>query len=263
MSAPLAGKVAFVTGASSGIGRATAIQLARAGADVALNYYTMPESAESAAREIRELGRKALLLHADISQQPVVEQMVADTVKQLGRMDVLISSAVYSDREPFHTANMDGFRKTIDVSMWGAYYGLRATCARMIEQGEGGAVVIVSSPHAQIAFPNCMAYNMAKAALDQMARTAATELLPHRIRVNIVYPGWTDTPGERKFISEEKLAEAAKGQPLGRLASPEEIARGILYLVDPETGGYITGSIQHIDGGLFLPWWSRRGTGDF
>ena len=124
-----------------------------------------------------------------------------------------------------------------------------------------GAVVIVSSPHGQIAFPNCMAYNMAKAALDQMAKTAATELLSHKIRVNCVYPGWTDTPGERKFITDEAIAKAAPGLPWGRLATSEEIAGAIRFLLEPGAD-YITGTILHIDGGLFLPWWSKRGSGD-
>lgn len=259
-SGPLAGKVALVTGASSGIGRATAVQLAAAGADVALNYLTMPEGAESAAAEVGKLGRRALLYRVDVSDQGAVERMVADCVAKLGRMDVFVSSAVYSDREPFTTADMAGFRKTIDVSMWGAFYGLRATCSRMIEQGQGGSAVIVSSPHAQIAFPLCMAYNMAKSALDSMMRTAATELLPHKIRVNCVYPGWTDTPGERKFFTDEVLATAAKGLPWGRLATADEIARAVLFLADPASD-YITGTVLHVDGGLFLPWWSKRGSG--
>lgn len=258
----LAHKVALITGASSGIGRATAILLAKEGADVALNYLTMPESAERAAADIRALGRKALLLKVDVTDQAAVEVMVAKTVKDLGRLDLFISSAVYSDREPFTSANMVGFRKTIDVSMWGAYYSLRASANAMIKQGEGGAAIIISSPHANIAFPNCMAYNMAKAALDQMARTAALELLPHKIKVNIIYPGWTDTPGERKFFDERMLKEAAKGTPMGRLASAEEIAHGVLFLADPATS-YMTGSTLVMDGGLALPWWSKRGTGDF
>lgn len=259
-SGPLAGKVALVTGASSGIGRAAAVQLAAAGADVGLNYLTMPEGAESAAAEIEKLGRRALLYRLDVTDQAAVERMVADAAAKLGRVDVYVSSAVYSDREPFTTADMAGFRKTIDVSMWGAYYGLRATCARMIEQGRGGSAVIVSSPHAQIAFPLCMAYNMAKAALDSMMRTAATELLPHKIRVNCVYPGWTDTPGERKYFTDEAIARAAKGLPWGRLATADEIARAVLFLADPASD-YITGTVLHVDGGLFLPWWSKRGSG--
>jgi glucose 1-dehydrogenase len=261
MAGSLAGKVALVTGASSGIGRAAAIQLAGAGADVALNYLTMPEGAESAAREIEKLGRKALLLRVDISDQAAVEQMTADAVAKLGRMDVFVSSAVYSDRESFLTADMTGFKKTIDVSMYGAYYALRATCNQMVKQGQGGSAVIVSSPHAQIAFPHSMAYNMAKAALDQMMRTAAAELLSHKIRVNCVYPGWTDTPGERKFFTDEAIQKAAGGLPWGRLATADEIARAILFLAEPGSD-YITGTVLHIDGGLFLPWWSKRGKGD-
>jgi glucose 1-dehydrogenase len=260
MSGPLVGKVALVTGASSGIGRAAAIKMASAGADVALNYLTMPEGAEAAAEQIRGLGRQALLYKVDVSDQAAVDRMVADLVMKLGRVDVFVSSAVFSEREPFTTADMAGFRKTIDVSMWGAYYGLRATCARMIEQRQGGSAVIVSSPHGQIAFPQCMAYNMAKAALDQMMRTAATELLPHKIRVNCVYPGWTDTPGERKFFTDDAIAKAAGNLPWGRLATADEIARAILFLAEPGSD-YITGTILNVDGGLFLPWWSKRGSG--
>ncbi len=263
MSLPFTGQVALVTGASSGIGRATALELAAGGADVALNYFSMEDEANDTADAIRKLGRRASLFPVDVSNQENVESMVGSIVAEFGRLDLFVSSAVYSDREPFTTANMAGFHKTIDVSMWGAFYGLRAAANQMIAQKSGGAVVIIGSPHAQIAFPNSMAYNMAKAALDQMAKTAACELLAEKIRVNVVYPGWTDTPGERKYFSEDAIQQAALGMPLGRLATAEEIARSVRFLLDPATGGYITGTILHIDGGLFLPWWSRRGTGDF
>jgi glucose 1-dehydrogenase len=146
--------------------------------------------------------------------------------------------------------------------MWGAFYGLRASVNQMIKQGQGGAVVMVSSPQAHIAVPGSMAYNMSKAAIDQMARTAATELFSHRIRVNIIYPGWTDTPGERKFFKEDVLDRAGKSLPWGRMARPEEIARGILFLVDPASE-YVTGSTLSVDGGAQLPWWSKRGSGEF
>jgi glucose 1-dehydrogenase len=262
MTQRFAGETALVTGASSGIGRATAIALARDGADVAINYLTLPESAESAAAEIRGLGRKALLCRTDVSDQPAVEAMVDRVVAELGRLDLVVLSAVFSERELFYEADMAGFRKTVDVSMWGAFHVLRAAAKHMIRQGQGGSVVVVSSGHARFALPSCMAYNMAKAAEDQMARTAALELVPHRIRVNIVYPGWTDTPGERKFFTEEVLARAAAALPMGRLARPEEIARGILFLLDPASE-YITGTTLSIDGGTHLPWWSKRGTGEF
>jgi glucose 1-dehydrogenase len=162
----------------------------------------------------------------------------------------------------FHVADMKGFHKTIDVSMWGAFYTLRACTNQMLKKGNGGNVVIVSSPHAVVPYPSCMAYNMAKAGLDMMAKTAAIELIKHNIRVNIVYPGWTDTPGERKFFAEDTLQKAGSFLPMGRLAQPEEIARGIVFLSDPDSA-YITGSLLTIDGGGMLPWWSKRGTGDF
>lgn len=256
------GKAALVTGASSGIGRATALALAEHGADVALNYFSLQDSAESAAQQIRSLGRKALLFPVDISDQAAVESMVAKTKAELGRIDLLVCSAVYSDRELFWKADMAGFRRTIEVSMMGAFYALRAVANIMIEQEEGGGIVIVSSPHARVAIPSCMAYNMAKAANDQMARTAAIELIKHKIRVNIVHPGWTDTPGERKYFSDEVLAKAAPTLPLGRMARPEEIARGIVFLLDAASS-YITGTTLSIDGGSQLPYWSRRGSGEF
>ncbi len=262
MQAILRGQVALVTGASSGIGRATAIVLAENGADVALNYLTLPAEAESAARQIRSLGRRALLCPVDVSDQPAVEAMVSGVVAELGRLDVLVTSAVYSDRDFFWQADMAGFRRTIDVTMWGAYYTLRAAANHMIRQGTGGSVVVIGSPHSHTAMPSCMAYNMAKAAVDLMARTAALELVRHRIRVNIVEPGWTDTPGERKFFSEEMLKTASAALPSGRLAQPEEIARGVLFLVAPASA-YITGTKLPIDGGSQLPWWSKRGTGEF
>src|SRR5271166_1466555 len=132
----LAGKVALVTGASAGIGKASALALAQQGADVAINYLTLPEGAEEVAGQIRALGRKAILCRVDVSDQAAVEAMVGRVVAELGRLD---------------------------VSMWGAFYGLRATVNQMIKQGGGGCAVIVSSPHAILAFPSCMAYNMAKA----------------------------------------------------------------------------------------------------
>jgi glucose 1-dehydrogenase len=258
---PLAGKTALVTGASAGIGRATALALAEAGADVAINYLTYPDKAAEVAEQVRALGRRALLFEVDVADHAGVEKMTEATAAAFGGLDIFISNAAYSDEELFWVAQMSGFRRTIDVTMWGAFYGLRAAANQMLRQETGGAIVVVSSVHAVQAIPTSMAYNMAKAAVDQMARTAALELAPHRIRVNIIYPGWTDTPGERKYFSEEVLQRAGAALPLGRLARPEEIARGILFLVDPKSE-YVTGTTLCIDGGTQLPYWSKRGTGE-
>jgi glucose 1-dehydrogenase len=258
---PLSGQTALVTGASLGIGRAIVIALANAGADVGINYLTHPEAAQDVAEQVRGLGRRAVLFLMDVADQTGVEDMVTRTALEFGRLDIFVSNAFYSDEARFYEADMAGFRRTIDVTMWGAFYGVRAAARQMACQGNGGNIVVVSSVHAVEAVPTSMAYNMAKAALDQMARTAALELAPQRIRVNIVYPGWTDTPGERKYFSEEVLERAGAALPCKRLARPEEIARGVVFLVDPASE-YITGSTLAIDGGTQLPYWSKRATGN-
>jgi len=255
----LQGQVALVTGAGRGIGRATAIALAHAGADVVINDLNMVD-AESVASEIRQLGRRALAAPSDVSDHKSVDTLVQQTVAELGGLDVVVTNAAFSAREPFCEADLSKFQRTLDVTMWGAFYTLRAAARQMIAQGRGGSAVVISSPHAYTPVPNSMAYNMAKAAVDQMARTAAIELIEHRIRVNLIYPGWIDTPGERKFTSEEQIQAAAKRLPWKRLGRPEEIARGVVFLCSPASD-YITGSALGIDGGITLPWAASHGSG--
>jgi glucose 1-dehydrogenase len=208
----------------------------------------------------------------DVSDQKLVEAMVDRVENELGPISILVSNAAYSDRELFYLADMDGFEKTIAVCMWGPYYLARAIANRMISrikpldagrpsaqgnstQGHStqGNMVFVSSPHAYKAIPGAMAYNMAKAALDQMARTAAVELSEYRIRVNLVHPGWTDTPGERKFFFDKELEERGSQLPWGRLATPDDISHGVVFLVHPQSD-YITGATLSIDGGIVLPY---------
>ena len=119
---------------------------------------------------------------------------------------------------------------------------------------------MISSPHAYTPIPRSMAYNMSKAAMDQMARTAAQELIDKRIRVNTVTPGWIDTPGERKFTTDDAIERVGKKLPWGRLGRPDEIGRGVVFFCDPASD-YVTGSKMLIDGGITLPWWANRGTG--
>ena len=201
MAEKLDGRVALVTGASRGIGLATGVALAQAGASVAFNYRQDAGEATAAVAEIERRGGRAILVPADVGDQSAVERLVATTVEAFGRLDIAVSNAAFSDREPFYEANMDGFHRTVQVTMWGAFYLVRAAAQQMIAQRRvderlGSSIVVVSSPHAYTPIPRSMAYNMSKAAIDQMARTAAIELVEHKIRVNVVTPGWIDTPGE-------------------------------------------------------------------
>ena len=257
----LTGKNFFITGSSKGIGRGCALECAKAGANVAINYRSEDGTAQKVAEEVQALGRKAILLQGDIADQATIEKLIAQAASEFGQLDGFVSNAVYSDRETMIDANMEGFKRTIDVSMWGAFYGVRAAAQTMVKQGKGGVITVISSPHAVLAIPTSMAYNMAKAAIDHMARTAAIELAKDRIRVNAVHPGWIDTPGERKFFSEEDLAEGAKSIPWQRLGRPDEIGKLVAFMMSDDCD-YMTGSTVLMDGGICLPWWSNRAEGE-
>jgi glucose 1-dehydrogenase len=247
----LSGKVAMVTGASRGIGRAIALEMAKAGASVALNCLCEDDDSHETEKLLRATGRQATICYGDVSDYQKLESHVASVVETFGHLDIAVANAAHSVREPFCSADLNAFRRTVDVTMWGTFNLFRAAANQMIRQATGGVLLAVSSPHAYIAVPGSMAYNMAKAAVDQMARTAAVELAEHRIRVNILYPGWTDTPGERRFNNEEQIAIASQHLLWKRLASPEEIARAAVFLCDPASD-YISGSSLIVDGAQSL-----------
>ena len=247
----LSGKVALITGSSRGIGRGCAVEMARAGADIAVNYRSHADEAEEVAGQVRGLGRRAGVYGADVSDRGQVDAMVAAAVADLGRIDILVNNAYYSKREPFLEMSVEGMRRTLDVTLWGTFHASQAAARQMVEQGGGGSIVCVTSVLAALPFPTSLAYNTAKAGLNHMARTMANELLEHRIRVNAIEPGWIDTPGERQFTSDEEMAEAAPGMPWGRLGTPEDIARAAAYLAS-DAADYVTGTVLRVDGGLTL-----------
>src|SRR5262249_21239434 len=146
-------KIVVVTGASLGIGRAAALAFGRAGCKVVVNYRSHAEQAEDVVKLVREAGSDAVAIQADVADQSAVERLVSGSVSHFGRLDIAVSNAAYSDRDMFYQADMAGFRRTVDVTMWGAFYLLRAAAQQMIRQGGGGAICLVSSPHAFIPAP--------------------------------------------------------------------------------------------------------------
>ena len=254
----LDGKVAIVTGGNSGIGKAITLGLAEHGASIVIDYVADPAATEALEQQVAQLGEKAIGVQADVSKVDDLQMLIDQTVKAFGRLDVMVNNAGVETRTSILDTTEDEYDKVLDINLKSAFFGTQLAAKQMIAQGGGGSIVMISSPHAFIPVPKAMPYNMAKAATDHMARTAATELTDHRIRVNIVHPGWVDTPGERKFASEEDLKVRGGKLPWGRMATPDEIARGVVFLCDPASE-YITGSALLIDGGNTLPWWAKSG----
>lgn len=247
----LGGKAALVTGASRGIGRATAIELAKAGADVTVNFRSHGDEADEVVSEIEGLGRQGLSYGADVSDREAVEGMVEATVEAFGRLDILISNAYYSKREPFLDLTLEAMRRTLDVTLWGAFHSAQVAARQMVKQDEGGSICFISSVLAHIPVPTSMPYNTAKAGINHMSTTIARELTDHRIRSNVIEPGWIDTPGERQYTTDAEMVEGAKKLPWKRLGQPEEIAQMAVYL-SSDAADYITGSIFRVDGGFSL-----------
>jgi glucose 1-dehydrogenase len=247
------GKVALVTGAARGIGRGIALCLAEEGADIVANDLPAADGpgARGTAHEAEALGGKALAYDADISDRHQVAALFAAGADRFGRIDIAVANAAFSIREPVVEARWEHVLRTLEVTQFGVFHTCQAAARQMVRQGEGGKIVIVASVLAEIPFPSSSAYNMAKAAVVHLGRTLAAELAPHRINVNVVSPGYIDTPGERKFATEEQLQRSGRNIPWGRLGTPRDIGRAVAYLASDDAD-YVTGSVLAVDGGYRL-----------
>lgn len=250
MKGPLAGKTALVTGAARGIGRACALELATQGADVVLNDLANDEMLRSLAADIQKMGRRTHMACADVADPDAVMRMFARMAEDFGPINILVNNAAWSTRRPFLETPLEEARRAMEVSFWGSFYCSRLAAEQMANHN-GGSIVMISSVHAVRPYPNAAAYNAAKAALDHLAASMALELAPHRIRVNVVAPGWIDTPGERGHNTEQQIQAREPGLPLGRLGKAEEVASAVAYLCSPNAA-YVTGSTLRVDGGFAL-----------
>lgn len=252
----LEGNVALITGASRGIGRGIALCLAEEGADVVVNYRTHPDEAQEVADAIEEMGQQALIWQADVADREAVAEMFAGAVAHFGHVDIAVANAAYSVREPVLEANWADFLRTIEVTQFGVFHTCQMAAQQMAKQGiragrSAGKIIVISSVHQETPVPHSAAYNMSKAAINHLAETMAIELAPHHINVNAINPGWIDTPGERRFYSEEDLREGAKKIPWKRMGVPEDIGKAAAYLASDDAD-YVTGATLRVDGGFIV-----------
>src|SRR5438128_1461063 len=247
----LLGKKALVTGAGRGIGRGCALELARAGADVALNDRERTAQLEAILSEMQALGREAVAVEGDAFERTSCESIVARAVAALGRIDILVSNPAYSRRGDFLEYDPDTFDRVLCGTLFGGFHMSQFVARHMVERGGGGKIVFISSVHARIPFARSVAYNAGKWGLNGMAFTIAAELVQHRINVNVIEPGWIDTPGEHETFGDAFIQQQAPTLPWGRLGTPEDIGKAAAFLCSSDAD-YITGTALLVDGGFWL-----------
>ena len=247
----LAGKRALVTGAARGIGKGCALELARAGADVVINDRDRSPAALSAVEEIRALGRACELVEGDVHSAIGCRDVFARTLALHRRLDILVSNPARSIREWFLEFREEDWDAVLRGTLSGGFHMAQLAARQMVEQGLGGKIVFISSIHARIPYVRSVAYNAGKYGLNGMAFTIAAELLKHRINVNVIEPGWIDTPGEHEAFGSEALVREGPRLPWGRMGRPEDIGRAAVFLASDDAD-YITGASLVVDGGLTL-----------
>ncbi|MGP4004200.1 SDR family oxidoreductase [Streptomyces sp. 8N706] len=255
----LSGQKALVTGANSGIGRATAIRLGRAGADVVVNYVADRTAAEEVVKEIQGFGVRAYAHEADVSQEDQVVRMVSRMVDELGTIDVLVANAGLQRDAPIASMSLQEWHTVLEVNLTGQFLCAREAVKEFRRRGvvpdvsrAAGKIICMSSVHQVIPWAGHVNYASSKGGVQMMMATLAQELAPERIRVNAVAPGAIRTPINRgAWETDEAEAGLLKLIPYGRIGEPEDIADAVLVMAS-DLLDYVVGTTLYVDGGMTL-----------
>lgn len=247
----LENKVVLITGASRGIGRATAIEAARQGANVAINTFHDADEAAAVVAEIEALGRRAIAVDGDVAQPESATAFVAAAVAKLGRVDVFVSNAGICPFHAFLDMPVETLRRTMEVNLHGAYFMVQAAANQMVRQGEGGSIVAISSISALVGGEMQTHYTPTKAGVHSLMQSCAVALGRHGIRCNSVLPGTVATDINKDDLADPEKRKYMEGRiPLGRLGRPEDIASVVAFLAS-DMAGYMSGAALLVDGGAF------------
>ena len=248
----LSNKVALVTGASSGIGYAAAILLAEQGASVAINYKSNSEGANNAAAAITAAGGKAIVIQADVTKSADIKMMVERTTNELGAIDILVNNAgSLVERMKLMEMTEERWDDVMNLNLKSVLFCTQAVAASMIERKSGVIVNLTSIAGRNGGGPGAMHYATAKGGLITLTKGLAKELAPYGIRVNSVAPGVIDTPFHEVFSTPEMIKNFIAGIPMGRLGTPEETAKVIVFLAS-DAANYVCGETIEVNGGQLM-----------
>jgi len=247
----LDGKVAIITGASTGIGAGIAAVMAREGASVVIDYVgNGTEQAQQVVDGITSAGGKAIAVQADITNQADVQKLIGEAVSTYGKLDIFVNNAGIEHKVPFLETSLDLWNKVITVNLTGPFICTLAAAQQMVKQGNGGRIINISSVHEDLPMPTNSPYCASKGGLRMFMRTICLELAPHKITVNNIGPGAVDTSMDADLKANKPLYDELLSEiPLGRMGQPEEVGKLAAYLASDDAA-YITGSTYFIDGGL-------------
>jgi len=245
----LEGKVALVTGASRGIGRAIALELAQAGAHVAINYSGNEEAAQQTAEEVQKFGRKAIVLRANVGESEAVNEMVKTVIDEFGQLDILVNNAGITRDNLLMRMKEEEWDDVININLKGVFNCTKAVTRQMMKQ-RSGRIINISSVVGALGNAGQANYVAAKSGVIGLTKSTARELASRGITVNAVAPGFIDT--DMTAALPEDIKESLMKQiPLARLGAPEDIAKVVSFLASP-AGAYMTGQTLHVDGGMYM-----------
>ena len=245
------GQVAIITGAQQGIGKAIAIKLASEGADIVVNWLDDKEKASEVADLVTSQGRKVVMFKGDIEQNDQIRNLVSVTMDAFGKIDVLVNNAGIYPRIPFFDVTETDWNKIIQTNLKGAFFCSQMVAKKMRDLGTGGNIINISSQAISGLAKEGSVYSISKIALIGLTKTLAMELAPHRIRVNAIAPGLTDTDQPRLGLTETEISYRANNSPLGRIVYPKEVAELAAFLASKKAA-MITGQTHHINSGAYL-----------